>query len=124
MNFDRTRTRLKSAYHRAASIVATVVAAVLTLTVLFAVPGTADAAGPPGTTAAQFARTRPPALVIGDAVAAIDLGTLTVAEKARPPLPRHSCPMNRAPTGSVVWIGYGCEPAPGRATMLAADWAG
>jgi DNA-binding beta-propeller fold protein YncE len=49
------------------------------------------------------------ALGSGDAVAAIDTGTFI--EKARYPLPRHSCPTNLARTGPDVWIGYGCGTA-------------
>lgn len=46
------------------------------------------------------------ALATGDAVAAIDTATFT--EKARYPMPPHTCPTNLARTGPDVWIGYGC----------------
>lgn len=57
----------------------------------------------------------------GDAVSAIDTATFT--EKARYPLPPHSCPTNLARTGPDVWIGYGCERGAGGVAVLATDTA-
>lgn len=61
------------------------------------------------------------ALATGDAVSAIDPGTL--AEKARYPLPPHSCPTNLARIGPDVWIGYGCGHGVGGLAVLATDAA-
>lgn len=47
------------------------------------------------------------ALAAGDAISAIDTGTLT--ERARYALNPHSCPTHLARTGSDVWFGYGCD---------------
>ncbi|MBR7834794.1 hypothetical protein KDL01_16075 [Actinospica durhamensis] len=49
------------------------------------------------------------ALANADAVVAIDTAAFT--EKARYPLPAHSCPTTLARTGPDVWIGYGCAGA-------------
>jgi hypothetical protein len=46
------------------------------------------------------------ALAAGDAIAAIDTGTLT--ETARYAAPAQTCPTSLARTGQILWFGYGC----------------
>lgn len=63
--------------------------------------------GADGMVLSEDGRTLYVALESVDAVAAID--TATFEEKARYPMPAHTCPANLARTGPDVWIGYGCE---------------
>jgi DNA-binding beta-propeller fold protein YncE len=47
------------------------------------------------------------ALAAGDAISAIDTGTLT--ESKRFPTSAQTCPTHLARTGALVWFGYGCD---------------
>jgi sugar lactone lactonase YvrE len=76
--------------------------------------------GANGMVLSEDGRTLYVALAAADAVAAIDTATFT--EKARYPMPAHTCPTNVARTGPDVWIGYGCGDArDGGVGVLATD---